>query len=210
MMGKGRYDHVQRPMQHLSLSVPAHCCLCLCLCLACCVELEMEVSRYPRTQQSISPLPQLFVGSYHRPKRHGELGPGQPALNACGTGVHAPSLCSAIAHLSGRWQGPGAPNPGPQPAALVFPQRETGSEKRKKIARRKLPNIGPLLHHHHQPLSQATRAHSLSHSLPPSSSHLLNSPPRRPIFSPGPLEQSKFPPRAQGQFPPVLSSVSLV
>lgn len=81
----------------------------------------------------------------------------------------------------------------PQPAVLAVapasPQRETGSEKRKKIARRKLPNIGPLLHHHQQPLSKATRAHSLSLSLPPSSSHLLNSPSRRPSCLPGPLEQ---------------------
>lgn len=150
MMGKGRYDHVQwcksAAIRSLSMSayIPVHRCFCPCR-YACVLNQEIEVPRYPGTKQSISPLPQLFVGSYHRPKWHGVLGPGQPALNACGTGVHPPSLCTAIAHLSGRWQGDGAPNPGPQPpvrgpsSSSCVPPTRNGEREKKKDRTPKTP-----------------------------------------------------------------------
>lgn len=103
-----------------------------------------------------------------------------------------PRFALRLRNCRGGGRGPELPilvQPAVLAAAPALPQRETGSEKRKKIARRKLPNIGPLLHHH-QPLSKATRAHSPTHFLLPSSSHLLNSPSRRPFSSPGLSEQS--------------------
>lgn len=117
-----------------------------------------------------------------------------PRSTPCGTGVQSGSLCNcdgapvgelARGRSSQSWSA--APSPWSW-QQLLSPQRETGSEKRKKIARRKLPNIGPLLHHHHQPLS---RRPALTLPLPPS----VVFPSSQPFllaahFLPGPLEQS--------------------
>lgn len=213
----GHHDQSHDYAQHCRSAAPVS--VSMSVCIRVCVlnrpstqvslPTQVEVSRYPGTQQSISPLPQLFVGSNHRPMRHGALGPGQPALNACSTGVHPPRCGLRLRTSRGGCRGPELPIlvRSPQPAVLAaapaLPQRETGSEKRKKIARRKLPNIGPLLHHH-QPLS---RRPALTHPLPPSvvfpPAQLSSSP---PTFS-GPLEQSNFPAARPRTFLPVLSSV---
>lgn len=89
----------------------------------------------------------LAVRGYIRPRR-------ALRLRTCRGGGRGPELPILVR----------SPQPAVLAAAPALPQRETGSEKRKKIARRKLPNIGPLLHHH-QPLSKATRAHSPTPSL---------------------------------------------
>lgn len=152
----------------------------------------LNTGSYPAIDK---PTPSAFLSGRPLPNQAWRPWPWPARAQRLAVRGYNPARCAtAMAHLSGSWQGAGAPNPGPQPPArgpgqqLLSPQRETGSEKRKKIARRKLPNIGPLLHHHHQPLSRRPAL-----TLPPPPSVVF--PSSQPFllavhFLPGPLEQS--------------------